>query len=52
MAEYQLGKNLTPDQVKSIVTWLKALTGEVPAEYIKPPILPRSTGKTPKPEKI
>jgi len=51
MAEYQLGKNLTDVQLKSIVTWLKTLTGDVPAEYIKPPVLPKSTAKTPKPDK-
>ena len=50
MGEYQLGNKLTDDQVKSIVTWLKALTGEIPANYIKPPELPKSTSKTPKPE--
>jgi len=51
MAEYQLGKNLTDVQLKSIVTWLKTLTGDIPAEYIKPPVLPKSTAKTPKPDK-
>jgi len=50
MAEYQLGKALNDGQVRSIVTWLKALTGEIPAEYIKPPVLPQSTNKTPKPD--
>ena len=50
MAEYQLGKTLTAGQVQSIAAWLKSLTGEVPAEYIKPPVLPKSTSKTPKPD--
>jgi len=50
MAEYQLGKTLTPGQIQSIVVWMKSLTGEVPAEYIKPPVLPKSTSKTPKPD--
>jgi cytochrome c peroxidase len=50
MAEYQLGKTLSDGQVRSIVTWLKTLTGEIPAEYIRPPVLPKSTAKTPKPE--
>jgi cytochrome c peroxidase len=49
MAEYQLGKQLTDDEIASIVTFLKTLTGEIPAEYIKPPQLPKSTAKTPKP---
>jgi cytochrome c peroxidase len=34
--------------VKSIVTWLHALTGEIPAEYVKAPELPKSTARTPK----
>jgi cytochrome c peroxidase len=50
MAEYQLGKTLTDVQIRSIVTWMKSLTGEVPAEYIKLPVLPKSTNKTPKPD--
>lgn len=49
MAEYQLGKTLAPEKVNSIATFLKALTGDIPAEYIKPPELPKSTAKTPKP---
>jgi cytochrome c peroxidase len=51
MAEYQLGKTLSDAQVKSIVTWLKTLTGDMPAEYIKAPELPKSTRTTPKPDK-
>ncbi len=50
MAEYQVGKTLSDAQVKSISAWLKTLTGEVPAEYIKEPPLPKSTEKTPKPD--
>jgi cytochrome c peroxidase len=50
MAEYQLGKALTAGQVQSIVAWLKSATGEVPAEYIKAPVLPKSTSKTPGPD--
>jgi cytochrome c peroxidase len=46
-----LGKTLTGSQIKSIMTWLRALTGELPAEYVRPPVLPKSTAKTPKPEK-
>jgi cytochrome c peroxidase len=48
MGEYQLGKKLSDDEVKSIVTYLKALTGELPADMIKAPELPKSTAKTPK----
>jgi cytochrome c peroxidase len=50
MAEYQLGKILTDDQIRSIITWMKSLTGEIPADYIKMPALPQSTSRTPKPE--
>jgi cytochrome c peroxidase len=49
MGEYQLGKSLSPQEVKSIEAFLKTLTGEIPAEYIKAPELPKSTAKTPKP---
>ena len=50
MAEHQLGKQLRDEDVASIITWLKSLTGEPPAEYVKPPELPKSTAKTPKPD--
>ena len=50
MAEYQLGKKLTPGESAAIVTYLHSLTGTIPAEFIKPPALPPSTAKTPKPE--
>jgi len=49
MGEYQLGKQLKDDEIASIVTFLKTLTGQIPAEYTKPPGLPKSTAKTPKP---
>lgn len=49
MGDYQLGRQLAPEEVKLIAAWLKSLTGEIPAEYIKPPQLPPSTAKTPKP---
>jgi cytochrome c peroxidase len=49
MAEYELGKNLSAADAASIVTWLKTLTGEIPHDYVKPPALPPSTPKTPKP---
>lgn len=50
MGEYQLGKALTDAQVASIVTWLKALTGEVDAAYIAEPAPFASGKKTPKPD--
>jgi len=51
MATHQLGKQLKREEVASIVTFLKSLTGDLPAEYIQPPELPKSTPKTPKPDK-
>jgi len=50
MGEYQLGKTLTEDQVKSIITWLGSLTGDLPTEYIKEPALPESSKTTPEAE--
>jgi cytochrome c peroxidase len=50
MAEYQLGKKLTGAEVASIVTWLNTLTGELPLDYIRKPMLPASTPQTPRPD--
>ncbi len=50
MAETQLGKKLTDQQIKDIVAFLKALTGEIPKHALEVPTLPASTNKTPKPE--
>lgn len=50
MAVHQVGKELSADEVKSIATFLKALTGELPTDYIKEPELPPSTDSTPKPD--
>jgi len=47
MAEYQLGKDLDDATVKSIVTFLEALTGEIDAGYTAKPELPPSTAATP-----
>lgn len=49
MSEYQLGRAMSPTEVKAITTWLNALTGPLPAEYIHPPALPPSSSNTPKP---
>ncbi|MBX3200659.1 MAG: cytochrome-c peroxidase [Labilithrix sp.] len=46
MATHQLGKDLSNEDVASIVTFLKSLTGELPK--IDKPELPKSTAKTPK----
>ncbi len=37
MAEYQTGRSLSDGDVQAIVTWLRALTGPLPADYIKQP---------------
>ncbi|WP_461828800.1 cytochrome-c peroxidase [Aquifex sp.] len=50
MAETQLGKKLTDQQVKDIVAFLKALTGELPKDALEVPVLPASTKETPKPQ--
>lgn len=50
MAEYQLGRTLTDEQTKQIVDFLKVLTGKIDPEYIRPPVLPKSTAATPKPD--
>ena len=51
MADHQLARTLSKEEADSIATFLKALTGELPTEYIKEPPLPKSTGRTPKPDK-
>lgn len=50
MAKHQLAKELTDAQVTSIKTFLGALTGKLPTDYIKEPKLPESGKKTPKPD--
>ena len=47
MAVHQRGVTLTDAEVKSIETWLAALTGKIPVDYIKPPKLPKSGPLTP-----
>jgi cytochrome c peroxidase len=41
MGKHQLGLDLSEGEVGSIVTWLKSLTGEIPAAYIARPELPK-----------
>ncbi len=49
MAEYQLAKELTTDEVTDIVAFLNVLTGEIPTEYIAVPEFPESGADTPAP---
>jgi len=41
MARYQLGKQVTPEQVADIIAFLHTLTGEIPVEYISLAALPQ-----------
>lgn len=50
MAWHQLGKQLTDEEARLIVAFLRSLTGELPADYIAKPELPPSTARTPKPD--
>ena len=40
MAQAELGKTLTDAQASDIVAFLKSLTGQIPEEALKVPILP------------
>ena len=50
MARHQLGKELTNQEVASIVTFLKATMGPLPTEKIAKPALPESGPTTPAPD--
>ena len=45
MAAHQLGRDLTPEQTKSILAFLDTLTGDLPGEYIAEPALPEVAAK-------
>jgi len=47
MGKYQLGRDLTDEQVNDIVLFLETLTGEIPMDYIARPELPESGPDTP-----
>ena len=46
----ETGKPLDDAHIKAISAWLTALTGQIPAAYVKPPVLPKSTPRTPGPD--
>jgi cytochrome c peroxidase len=46
MAEHQLGKTLSDDEVTKIETFLESLTGEVDKDYIREPKLPADGEKS------
>ncbi|MBW2254806.1 MAG: cytochrome-c peroxidase, partial [Deltaproteobacteria bacterium] len=41
MADYQLGKELSDEEVASLVTFFGALKGTIPEDFIKEPELPK-----------
>jgi hypothetical protein len=49
MGEYQLGQIINDEDTADIVAFMKALTGDLPMEYIAPPTLPESGPDTPPP---
>jgi len=51
MSEYQTANGkLSEDDVQSVATFLRALTGELPSEYIKEPATLPGSATTPKPD--
>ena len=40
MARHQLGVELDDEEARELEAWLGSLTGDIPLEYIKPPVLP------------
>lgn len=51
MSKHQTaGGELPAEKIASIVTFLKALTGELPRDFIKKPDLPEGTEATPRPD--
>jgi cytochrome c peroxidase len=46
MGKYQLARDLTPEEIASIVTFLGALKGDLPEQYIAVPVLPESGPQT------
>ncbi len=45
----QLGLKLNPEEVDNIVAFLESLTGEIPEDALRLPVLPPSSPDTPKP---
>jgi cytochrome c peroxidase len=46
MGKYQLARDLTTEEINSIVTFLGALKGDLPEQYIAVPVLPESGPET------
>jgi cytochrome c peroxidase len=50
MGAHQLGRDISAADAKLMASWMKSLTGALPAELIKAPELPASGPTTPKPD--
>ncbi len=50
MGESQLGVQLSDEEISNIVIFLDSLTGEIPEDALKLPVLPPSTAETSKPK--
>lgn len=46
MGKYQLARDLTAEEIDSIITFLGALKGDIPEQYIAVPVLPESGPET------
>jgi len=51
MGRHQLGLTLDKVEVDAIVAWLRSLKGKLPEKYLAMPELPKSTERTPRPDK-
>jgi cytochrome c peroxidase len=51
IGKHQLGRDLPEADIKSIITWLKALNGEIPKDYIAEYKVPDEIPPAPKPGK-
>lgn len=49
MGRHQLGKELSADDVRSIATWLKTLSGDIPKDYVAEYKVPSEIPPAPKP---
>ena len=50
IAKTQLNKDLSEEDLDLITTWMQSLTGKIPENALRLPILPPSTNETPKPQ--
>ncbi|MEA3445628.1 MAG: cytochrome c peroxidase [Bacteroidota bacterium] len=50
MAQTQLNKDLSEEDLDLITNWMQSLTGTIPEDALRLPILPAATNETPKPQ--